>query len=387
MIKTLPTHFAPAERAMHSQIEQDAALFSGNSLTRSLLDAIPDTILVLNHERQVVFANEACVSQLKLADREAALGQRPGELVGCAHATEGEGGCGTTEFCRNCGAVKAILSSINGAPAIRECQITLRNGDALDLRACAKPLDVEGQPFTVFTLSDMAAEKRRRALERIFFHDVLNTAGLVSMVSEIIHDRPAEAGHLIDNLYRASHRLIDEISSQRDLASAESGELIPAPERFNAFRLMAELAEQYACHPAAADRSIDVIEPGEWLTIESDRTLLGRVLGNMIKNALEASQPGDTVTLSCTDAGSDIRFAVHNPTYMPNQVQLQVFNRSFSTKGIGRGLGTYSMKLLSERYLGGRVCFETSRVIGTTFYADYPMTWHAPIPTTLHSES
>jgi sensor histidine kinase regulating citrate/malate metabolism len=57
---------------------------------------------------------------------------------------------------------------------------------------------------------------------------------------------------------------------------------------------------------------------------------------------------------------------------MPRAVQLQIFQRSFSTKGNGRGLGTYSMKLLSERYLNGRVTFKSSSRDGTVFIGLYP---------------
>ena len=52
---------------------------------------------------------------------------------------------------------------------------------------------------------------------------------------------------------------------------------------------------------------------------------------------------------------------------MSQEAQLQVFQRSFSTKGRGRGLGTYSVKLLSERYLGGRVSFSSTPEAGTVF--------------------
>jgi sensor histidine kinase regulating citrate/malate metabolism len=58
---------------------------------------------------------------------------------------------------------------------------------------------------------------------------------------------------------------------------------------------------------------------------------------------------------------------VNNPTFMPRDVQLQVFKRSFSTKGTGRGIGTYSMRLLASKYLGGEVDFTTSQAEGTTF--------------------
>jgi signal transduction histidine kinase len=45
-----------------------------------------------------------------------------------------------------------------------------------------------------------------------------------------------------------------------------------------------------------------------------------------------------------------------------------VFQRSFTTKsGTGHGLGTYGMRLLGERYLGGRVSFVTSAEGGTVF--------------------
>ncbi len=47
--------------------------------------------------------------------------------------------------------------------------------------------------------------------------------------------------------------------------------------------------------------------------------------------------------------------------------------RDSSLKGSGRGLGAYSMKLLSERYLGGQVTFDTSPAEGTTFRAFYPL--------------
>ena len=58
---------------------------------------------------------------------------------------------------------------------------------------------------------------------------------------------------------------------------------------------------------------------------------------------------------------------------MLREVQLQVFQRSFSTKGTDRGLGTYSMKLLSERYLHGSVSFTSTPEEGTIFRARYPL--------------
>jgi sensor histidine kinase regulating citrate/malate metabolism len=52
---------------------------------------------------------------------------------------------------------------------------------------------------------------------------------------------------------------------------------------------------------------------------------------------------------------------------------MQIFQRSFSTKGSGRGIGTYSMKLLTEQYLGGEILVESSQENGTTFTVVIPL--------------
>jgi sensor histidine kinase regulating citrate/malate metabolism len=96
----------------------------------------------------------------------------------------------------------------------------------------------------------------------------------------------------------------------------------------------------------------------------------------MVKNALEACEEGERVTMGCrTDGDGDaVAFWVHNPQYMPEAVRQQVFQRSYSTKGRGRGLGTFGMRLLTERYLQGRVGFTSTAASGTTFTARYPVT-------------
>jgi sensor histidine kinase regulating citrate/malate metabolism len=101
--------------------------------------------------------------------------------------------------------------------------------------------------------------------------------------------------------------------------------------------------------------------------------LLRRVLSNMLKNGLEATAPGQTVTLNCSERGQSVAFTVHNREVMSAHVQLQIFQRSFSTKAqTGRGIGTYSIKLLGEQYLGGKVEFTSREPDGTSFVLTIP---------------
>ena len=86
--------------------------------------------------------------------------------------------------------------------------------------------------------------------------------------------------------------------------------------------------------------------------------MLRRIVGNMVINALEAVPAGETVRVSLDVGAEEVCIKVTNRGEIPKDVQLRMFKRSFSTKGAsGRGIGTYSMKLFGERYLGGRVGF------------------------------
>ena len=107
----------------------------------------------------------------------------------------------------------------------------------------------------------------------------------------------------------------------------------------------------------------------------TDRSLLRRILENMLSNALEATMAPQAVTLTAHRSAEDrIRIAVGNPGHMPAAVQAQVFQRAFSTKGADRGLGTYAMKLIGEHYLGGSVAFTSGPESGTRFWIDLPTT-------------
>jgi len=167
---------------------------------------------------------------------------------------------------------------------------------------------------------------------------------------------------------------MEEIQSARDLAAAERGDLQVAFETVDAAALLAQLRTAYQHQAVTQGKTIapPVISGGT--AIRSSGLLLRRVIGNLIRNALEASSLGNTVSI-CFDNSKSPVFSVHNPSIMPEEVQLQLFQRSFSTKeGMGRGMGTYSVKLFTERYLGGTVDFQSPAPEGgTTFYVRLPL--------------
>ena len=370
----LPTEFAPAERVEAQEIAFWVEVLRDHPGV-SMLDATPDGFVILNDKRQIVYANKAMCEMLGRTKEtcQPVFGQRLGEALNCAHAAEESlYGCGTTQFCSQCGAVKSILTGLRGRANTEECRVTNVDGDAFDFRVHSTPWQFDGADFVMFVVQDISSEKRRRALERIFFHDVLNTAGVISTVLDMVSNNYVSYDEMADDLLFSSGRLIDEIKSQQLLSAAENNDLSVLPRSILPYELLMNVARATSHYDFAQEIYLRVDADPGFPAIESDQTLLSRVLVNMAKNALEASSAGETVTLSVTGEADSVVFAVHNAGYMPHEVQLQIFKRSYSTKGRDRGLGTYSIKLLTERYLGGRAWFETDSQRGTTFKIALP---------------
>ena len=110
--------------------------------------------------------------------------------------------------------------------------------------------------------------------------------------------------------------------------------------------------------------------------VHTDAVQLRRIIENLVKNAVEASEPSDSIRIDLYSGNERVRISVVNPRPIPEDVVDNIFKRSFSTKGEGRGLGTYSSKILCEDYLNGKLTFTTSESEGTEFIIDIPREWH-----------
>lgn len=369
------TDFAPSQRLELESIQVAHSSFSASN-SAPLLDAVPTPILVINKYRQIIYANDAFRTRLTSLAHDALLGARPGEALECAFLKHAKGGCGTSIFCKECGATRAIMTAVTCS----DCDTTefhlLREheGDigGLDLMVSARPYTLGNESYYILSITDISDEKRRRYLERIFFHDIINTAGGARGLAEILHEGISpEHNEDAFMLVQSLNHLVDEIQNHKTILAAENNDLTPHFGLMDPQMFVKNMADKYSKRRGAEKLVIrKSIEPTP--QIQSDQILLGRVVGNMIKNAIEASPDGSAITVGCTKKKTGVIFWVNNPGKMPAEVQHQIFKRSFSTKGHDRGLGTFSMRLLTQNYLGGKVSFFSNKEEGTTFSAFIP---------------
>lgn len=367
------TYFASPERQSPEGLAQQAAQFEDMGALARVLDLIPSLVMILNRQRQLLFGNRALREFTRPRQNAGLVGLRPGELLACHHAAGAPNGCGTSEACRTCGAANAILAGLQGNHSRHECRVRTTEHEALDLRVEASPFRWLDNDYVLVIATDIGDLKRRQVLERLFFHDILNTAGGIQGLAEIIDMNPGEAAQLSGDLRQVAETLVNEIRMQRMLVAAENQDLALSPTGLKAAVILEQVASVYRHHRIASGVLVKVEGAGADFDFISDESILQRILGNLLKNAMEASRPGETVSIGAALVANEVVFWCHNPGCMPREVQLQIFQRSYTSKGVGRGIGTYSVKLLTERYLGGRAMFTSAPEVGTRFEVRLPL--------------
>jgi signal transduction histidine kinase len=354
-------------------LERQQRAWQSQPFLTQVLDAVPERILVLNSSQQIVFANATLVSSVKVPDVGALGGRRWGDVLGCQYVVE-DNSCGVAHCCRTCGGLKAIATGLQGVRDVQECRIMTPAGDAQELQVTAVPIEFGADRYVLCTFVDVSAQKRRRVLERLFFHDVLNTAigvrGLADMLLETEGEQAAELRGMLDTTAAA---LVEQIQSQRLLTIAENKALAITQQPIDSLAFLRGILARWQEQGTARHLKLVVNADSVPVQFSSDETILTQVLNSMLRNAFDASLRGMEIALGCYAEEQAVVFRVRSSAVMTADVQLQVFQRSFSTRGSGRGLGTYSMRLLTEQCLGGKVGFSSGGSDGTTFYVRLPL--------------
>lgn len=203
---------APEINRQHNKIASACTL-------TTLLETMPHIVLILNHERQIVWANRCLAAQFKKGNITECIGQRPGEVFRCVNAIKSEFGCGAAKECQVCGALLAILESLNGQGADEECVFLTTENETLNLRFKACLIQVDGEDYDAVSVVDISDEKNKRMLERLFFHDIMNLAGSIQgftdLLPELIEENTPTMPETLLVLANSASDLIELIKCQK----------------------------------------------------------------------------------------------------------------------------------------------------------------------------
>lgn len=139
-------------------------------------------------------------------------------------------------------------------------------------------------------------EESTRLYESSFLHDLLNSAGGLRGYLELlleIDDLAVIKKYAVNSIVLCDS-LVDEIEYHRHFVLAESGRLNPVLADTTTAEILQLTALTLSNHAVSKGRHIEILKEGSE-KITTDKVLLSRILVNMTKNAIEATEEGGTV--------------------------------------------------------------------------------------------
>lgn len=363
------------EKLLHNRLKSDQNILGGVQELINLIDFVQHSLIILNEDMKIVHANKSFLNLLEVESLNSFIGFELDKVIKYVRPTKRDLASQSAENYQGHSFERIFAECKNSKCEVKEeCRIYIKDKKSLDFLLIALPLKIKQHNFILLSLIDISEVKWKATLERIFFHDILNSAGALKECLNLLDGRDIEGNEeLLSISKKISDNLIDEIISHKQFLMAERDEYVPNITTFDCNDIMLDVSNKAKYSFLAEDKNLHIVK-SEHMIISSDRTLLSRVIFNLVKNALEATRKDGTVELYCIANGNSVEFMVRNIDIIPEDIQTQIFNKSFSTKGTGRGLGIYSAKLLTEKFLKGKVFFESAAAIGTIFYAIYPLT-------------
>jgi len=352
-------------------------------------DSAPDLIAILDNNHRIVRANKAMAQ---------ALGTTPDECVGlscfkCVHGTDGP-----PEFCPY---NKTLLDGKEHTMEVHEERL---GGDFI---VSSTPLfDEHGRMIgAVHIARDITAQKQMQTkLEEYSAHledlveqrtkelkDAERMAAIGATAGMVGHDIRNPLQSILSDVYLVNTELDSLPDSDAKNSIKESlAEIVKSLDYVN--KIVADLQDfakplkpvtqeinlQFVCQellhkttiPDNIKVSCDINHAAQ--IIMADPTLLKRILGNLITNAIQAMPQGGNLSIRANREGNSITIYVQDTGMgIPKEVKNKLFTPLFTTKSKGQGFGLAVVKRMTEA-LGGTVAFHSEVDKGTTFIIRFP---------------
>jgi PAS domain S-box-containing protein len=255
-----------------------------------------------------------------------------------------------------------------------------KNGEMYWEDASISPIRDESGEISHFVAvkEDITERKKletiREDVERIMRHDLkapLNSIVNLPMVVAELGEVNEEQRELLAEIERVGQLMLEQINQSLDLYKMETGTFVPALQRVDLAHLTRAVVDMLASLARAREVAVTVEAASGQLFARADALLCQTVFGNLLKNAIEASGPGQTVTVRLR-GGDRPQWIAHNPGEVAADIR-PVFFEKYATSGKrdGNGLGTYSARLMIECQ-GGAVRLDSSAAAGTTLTVTLP---------------
>jgi signal transduction histidine kinase len=218
----------------------------------------------------------------------------------------------------------------------------------------------------------------REEVAAINRHDLKNPLMIVMNVPQVLMADATLTEHhrtLLRMVDDAGQRMLGMINLSIDMYKMEEGayDLKPVPVNLlqSVDRVHSTMRKLLTDRNVTLDVSLRDQVRRDTLNASGEELLVYTLLANLIRNAVEASPRGETVSIVLSE-GENAVLAIHNKGAIPESIRGRFFKK-FTTAGKerGTGLGAYSAKLITTT-LGGGIDMSSSEEEGTTITVRLP---------------
>jgi len=351
------------------------AVADEHSRLQALIESSRDGILLIGVNRQLLVANHTALEYLNLAGGPPAWVQRPlADLLDQLRQ-------------RSPDVVEEALVEVR---RIRTGDETLGDGE---FRVNGRTLQWTSVPVMagelalgrLIVLQDVTQEQMlqriRDDLTHTMVHDLRNPLNVVSSALEMLEDRvvpaggSAEVAQMMEIARDGTERMLELVNGILSISQLEEGRM-PMMRRPVDVNELVEMVLK-GQRPLALEKEL-VLENG---TIDeplppafADPGLIGRVLQNLIGNAIKFTPHGGKITVRTTAGDDDVRITVADsgPGIRP-EVQEQLFQKFVTGEEgeRGSGLGLAFCRMAVETH-GGEIWVESAPDEGAAFSFTLP---------------
>ncbi len=234
---------------------------------------------------------------------------------------------------------------------------------------------------------EMALARLREDMTRMLVHDLRSPltvlrGGLEMLQASLAEGKMQDADQLLKLAQRGSDRLLDMINALLDISKLESGQMVIQPVVVNVEDLIRDVVDRLASLADEAHVTVEVTVPASLPPLSVDTDLIGRVLVNLLDNAIKFTPDYGHVGLwarpDLEHASTAILIGISDTgPGIPPEIQPRLFEKFQQVPSVvgrrpGTGLGLAFCKLAVEAH-GGQIWVESEVGKGSTFVVRLPV--------------
>jgi len=226
---------------------------------------------------------------------------------------------------------------------------------------------------------DAARNEAREEFLATLRHDINNPVHVALGYMEMLGDRLKAEGSpellgLAGSVTESLKAVADLATNHLHMAAIDRGVAGIARERLDLGALTTEIVGRH--RPSASEKNIMLVHEGGSALVRGDRRQLGRVVTNLVGNALKYTPMGGRIDVEVASSATDVLLRVRDTGYGVEPADVSrlftKYARFHRDRPIpGTGLGLYLSKAIVEAH-GGSVSATSAPGRGSTFTVSLP---------------